>query len=42
MVEVVEEEVEAGTMEGVEIFFLTDNYVLEAIYYWGNPATRRF
>ena len=42
MVEVVEEEAEAGIMEGVEIFFLTDKYVVEAMYYWGNPATRIF
>ena len=33
-----EEEVEAGRMEGVELFFLTDNSVTEAVYYWGNSS----
>ena len=28
-----EEEVEDGRMEGVELLFLTDNFVVEAMYY---------
>ena len=36
LVEVVEEEVEAGRMEGVELLFLTDNSVAEALYYREN------
>ena len=31
--EVVEEEVEAGRVEGVELFFITNNSVAEAVYY---------
>ena len=31
-----EGEVEAGSMEGVEIFFLDDNSVAEEVYYQGN------
>ena len=42
MMEMMEEELEVGTMEGLELFFMTDNYVAEAVYYQGNPATRRF
>ena len=34
MVEVVEEEVGSGCMEWVELFFLTDNSVVEAVYCW--------
>ena len=33
MVELVEVEVEAGRMEVVELFFLTDNNVADAVYY---------
>ena len=40
MVEVVEKEVEACRMEGVELFFLTDNSVTEAVYYWGNSRDK--
>ena len=36
LVEVVEEEVEAGRMEGVELLFLPDNSVAEALYYREN------
>ena len=25
-------------MDGVELFFLTDNYVVEVVYYWGNSS----
>ena len=31
-----EEDVEAGRMEGVEFFFLTYNSVAESMYYQGN------
>ena len=34
LVEVVEEEVEAGRMKGVDPLFLTENSVAEAVYYW--------
>ena len=27
-------------MEGVEIFFLNDNSVVEAVYYWGNYSNK--
>ena len=40
MVEVVEEEVEAGRIEGVELLFLTDNSVAEALYYRGNSSDK--
>ena len=40
MVEVTEEEVDAGRMEGVELFFLIDNYVAEAVYYRGNSSNK--
>ena len=36
LVDVVDEELEAGMMGGLELFFLTNNYVAEAVYYWGN------
>ena len=36
LVEVVEEEVEASRMEGLELFFLTENSVNEVVYYQGN------
>ena len=42
MVEVAREEVEAGRMEGVELFFLTDNYVAEAVYYRGKSRDKFF
>ena len=38
MVEVVEEEVEVGRMEGVELLFLTDNSVAEVVYCRGNSS----
>ena len=38
----VEEEVEAGRMEGVELFFITDNSVVEAVYYRGNSSDKDF
>ena len=38
MVEVAEEEVEASRMEGVELFFITNNSVAESVYYWGNSS----
>ena len=37
---VAEEEVEAGRMEGVELFFLTDNSVAEFVYYQGNSRDK--
>ena len=40
MVEVVEEEVEVKRMEEVELIFLTDNSVAEAIYYQGNSIDK--
>ena len=40
LVEVVEEKVEAGSMEGVDIFFLTRNSVVEAMYYQGNSSNK--
>ena len=36
MVELVEKEVGVGRMEGVELFFLTENDVSESVYYRGN------
>ena len=38
LVEVVEEEVDSGRMEGVELFFITNNSVAESVYYWGNSS----
>ena len=38
MVELAEEEVEYRRIEGAELFFLTDNPVAEAVYYWGNSS----
>ena len=38
--EAIEEEVEARSMEGVEIFFLTDNSVDKAVYYWENSRDK--
>ena len=40
LVEVVEEEVEAGRMEGVELLFLTKNSVVEAVYYQGKSSNK--
>ena len=40
MVEVAEEEVEAGRMEGVEIFFITDNSVTKGVYYQGKSSDK--
>ena len=40
LVEVVEEEVEAGRVEGLDIFFLTDKYVAEAMYYRVNSSDK--
>ena len=40
MVEVEEEEVEAGRMEGVELSFLNDNSVAEAVYYQVNSSDK--
>ena len=40
LVEVVEEEVEDGRMEGVEVFFLADKSVGEAVYYRGNSSDK--
>ena len=34
--EFLEEEVDAGRMEGVGLFFITNNYVAEAVYYRGH------
>ena len=39
--EVVEEEVEVGRIEGVEIFFLTNNSVVEVVYYQGNSSDKK-
>ena len=36
----VDEEVKAGSMEGAELFFLTDNYVSEAVYYRVKPSDK--
>ena len=33
-------EVEACRMEGMELFFLTDNSVAEAVYYWVNCSDK--
>ena len=38
--EVVEEEVDASTMKGVELLFLTENSVAEAVYYCGNSSDK--
>ena len=40
LVEVVEEKVEARSMEGVDIFFLNRNSVVEAMYYQGNSSNK--
>ena len=40
LVEVVEEDVEDGRMEGVVLLFLTKNSVAEAVYYWGNSRDK--
>ena len=31
---------EAGRAEGVGIFFLTENSVAEAVYYWGKSSNK--
>ena len=33
-------EVLAGSMEGVELFFITENSVVEAMYYWGKSSNK--
>ena len=38
--QVVEEETETDSTEGVEIFFLTKNAVAEAVYYWENSSDK--
>ena len=40
MVEVVQEGVEAGRMEGLELLFLTNNSVADAMYYWVNSSNK--
>ena len=35
-----EEEVEAGMIEGVGLLFLADNYMSEAVYYQGNSINK--
>ena len=35
-----EEEVEDDEIEGVELLFLTNNYVAEAVYYLGNSRNK--
>ena len=40
MVEMVEEEVEDRSMEEVELFFLTNNSVSEAVYYQVNSSNK--
>ena len=40
LVEVEEEEVDTGRMEGVEPLFMTDNSVAEAVYYQGNSSDK--
>ena len=40
LAEVAEEKVEAGRMEGLEIFFLTRNSVVEAMYYQVNYSNK--
>ena len=35
-----EEDVETGRMEGVELLFLTNNSVVEAVYYQGNSIDK--
>ena len=40
MVEAVEEDAEAGRMEGVELFFITKNSMAEAVYYQGNSSDK--
>ena len=36
--EVVEEEVNSGRIEGVELFFLTKHSMVGDVYYWGNSG----
>ena len=31
---------ESGSMEEVELFFLTENSVVEAVYYWGKSSNK--
>ena len=31
---------ESSRMEGLELLFLTDKYVAEAVYYWGNYSNK--
>ena len=38
--EVVEEDVESDRMEGVELFFMNENYMEEAVYYQGNSSNK--
>ena len=38
--EVVEEEMAAVRMEGVELLFLTENSLEEAVYYWVNSRNK--
>ena len=38
--EVVEEEVGSGRMKGVELFFLINKYVAEAVYYQGKSSNK--
>ena len=40
MVEVVEEESDAGSMDGVELLFLNYNYMAEAMYYRGKFSNK--
>ena len=40
LVEVAEEELEAGRMDEVELLFLTDNSAVEAVYYRGNSSDK--
>ena len=40
MVKVVEEELEAGRIEGVELFFMTEKSMAEAVYYQENSSNK--
>ena len=40
LVEVVEEDIEAGRIDGVELFFLTEKSVADAVYYQGNSSDK--
>ena len=40
MVEGVEWVLEAGSIDGVELLFLTENLVAEALYYQGNSSNK--